>query len=155
MDVDARVDAPCTVHQLFALVDDLGTYPRWLDLTHRCTPLTDGAVPAWEVELRARLGPLARSKRLRMERTVREIDATRAHARFERVELDGRHHAPWVLDATVTRRTALPDAAPSAELRMALHYGGRLWTGGVLERALGEQITRGRARLLELVAATH
>ncbi len=40
-------------------------------------------------------------------------------------------------------------------LTMDLHYGGRLWTGGVLERVLREQIQSGRARLLELVRPTH
>ena len=40
----------------------------------------------WDVELRARLGPLARSKRLRMVRTVRDADTFTAT--FER-ELRG------------------------------------------------------------------
>ena len=37
---------------------------------------------------------------------------------------------------------------------MHLHYGGRLWTGGALERVLADQITSGRQRLLDLVATT-
>ena len=37
-------------------------------------------------------------------------------------------------------------------LTMHLHYGGSLWTGGVLERVLADQITSGRERLLQLVA---
>jgi hypothetical protein len=39
-------------------------------------------------------------------------------------------------------------------LTMRLHYGGSLWTGGVLEKVLAEQITSGRERLLQLVATT-
>jgi hypothetical protein len=37
-------------------------------------------------------------------------------------------------------------------LTMHLHYGGSLWTGGVLERVLADQITSGRERLREIVA---
>ena len=105
----------------------------------------DGGRPAWAVELRARLGPLARSKRLRMERTVH--DTERHVAVFERVERDGRHHSPWVLRAEV-----VGDGEGSA-LHMHLHYGGALWTGGLMERALTDQITAGRERLSALVSA--
>jgi ribosome-associated toxin RatA of RatAB toxin-antitoxin module len=143
VDVHASLEAPCTPDELFAFVDDLDRYPRWLDLVHRA----DGVgTDEWQVELRARLGPLARSKRLRMRRTVH--DPERHLAVFERHEVDGRRHSPWVLRAEV-----LGDAGGSA-LRMHLHYGGALWTGGVLERALGDQITNGRERLLALVRST-
>jgi hypothetical protein len=40
-----------------------------------------------------------------------------------------------------------------SRLDMHLHYGGALWTGGVMERVLGEQIVAGRERLLELVSS--
>lgn len=152
MDVTASLDAPCAPAELFALIEDLGVYPRWLDLVHRAEPepapeSSAPVAPAWRVDLRARLGPLARSKRLRMERT--EHDAGTGRVRFERRELDGRRHAPWVLTATVES-----DGDGSA-LTMHLHYGGKLWTGGVLERVLNEQIQQGRTRLLNLVQPTH
>lgn len=146
MDVHATLDAPCTADALFAFVDDLGCYPRWVDLVHRAEPELPGAErPAWQVELRARLGPLARSKRLRMERTVH--DPVAHLAVFERAELDGRRHSPWVLRAEVRA------AEGQSTLHMHLHYGGGLWTGGVLERALAEQIRNGRERLAALVTA--
>jgi hypothetical protein len=117
---------------------------------HRAVPESaSGAppsAPVWRVDLRARLGPLARSKRLRMERTEHDADAHRV--RFERRELDDRRHAPWILSATV-----LP-AGEGSTLTMHLHYGGKLWTGGVLERVLNEQIQQGRTRLLALVRPT-
>lgn len=141
MDVHATLDAPCTADVLFAQVDDLVRYPQWVDLVHRAEPVDGGA---WQVELRARLGPLARSKRLRMERTVH--DTTEHVAVFERVEVDGKKHSPWVLRAEVT------EADGSSTLHMHLHYGGGLWTGGVLERALADQITNGRERLTALVS---
>jgi hypothetical protein len=95
--------------------------------------------PAWTVDLRGRLGPFARSKRLRMARTVDDVPR---HARFERLELDGRQHSPWVLEATVAEH------GEGSRLTMHLHYGGSLW-GPLLERLLSEEIERSRPRLLE------
>jgi hypothetical protein len=150
MDVSASLEAPCTPVELFAFVDDLGRYPAWVDLVHRAEAVADGADstadPEWQVELRARIGPLARSKQLRMRRTLHDVDG--CVAVFERHEVDGRRHSPWVMRAEV-----VPTSDGSA-LKMLLHYGGGLWTGGVLERALADQITNGRERLLALVRAT-
>ena len=143
MDVTASLEAPCTAESLFELVDDLSTYPQWNGLVHSAIGEA-GNDQAWDVELRARLGPLARSKRLRMVRTMRDPEAFAV--RFERDQADGRNHAPWVLGATIVEREGL------STLTMQLHYGGSLWTGGALERVLADQITSGRERLLELVA---
>jgi hypothetical protein len=127
-------------------VEVLDRYPAWMPLTHRVE--VDGVDadgrPAWQVELRARLGPFARSKRLRMVRTVHEPAAGRV--RFERAETDGRAHSPWVLDAEVAATSG------GCRLSMHLHYGGALWTGGVMERVLADQIVAGRERLLALVS---
>ena len=146
VDVHASLEAPCSPEELFAFVDDLGRYPAWIGLVHAADPMDADGEPEWQVELRARLGPLARSKRLRMRRTVHD---TAAHvAVFERHEVDGKQHSPWVLRAEVS------PSSEGAALQMHLHYGGGLWTGGVLERALADQITNGRERLLALVRST-
>ncbi|MEO5899283.1 MAG: SRPBCC family protein [Ilumatobacteraceae bacterium] len=146
MDVNAGLSAPCPPAELFGFVDDLARYPDWLDLITRARP-EDASPGTWSIDLRARLGPLARSKRLRMVRTVHDTTAHRV--RFERRELDDRRHSPWVLEAHVDERD------DGSELRMHLHYGGKLWTGGVLERALSDQIEQGRERLLALTRPTH
>ena len=143
MDITASLEAPCAADELFSLVDDLSTYPQWNGLVHSATA-EPGGQSAWDIELRARLGPLARSKRLRMVRTVRDPDAFAV--RFERDQADGRNHSPWVLAAAIIEREGL------STLTMHLHYGGSLWTGGALERVLADQITSGRERLLQLVA---
>ncbi|MCU1497223.1 MAG: hypothetical protein JWM47_1176 [Acidimicrobiales bacterium] len=139
MDVVAELMAPCPPEELFAWVADLERYPEWLAIVTRVAPIDEGA---WAVDLRGRLGPLARSKRLRM---VRGASAGPFAARFERVELDGRDHSPWVLEAQVTRH------GEGSELRMGLHYGGGLF-GPVLERVLRDEIERSRLRLLDLVS---
>ncbi|MGH2684781.1 MAG: SRPBCC family protein [Actinomycetota bacterium] len=138
MDVTAELDAPCSPAVLFTWVSDLGRYPEWLDIVPHAVPLGDGA---WSVDLRGRLGPFARSKRLRMERTVCEEPQ---RARFERVEQDGRSHAPWILTADVA------GTADGSRLIMHLHYGGGLF-GPVIERLLSDEIERSRPRLLACV----
>jgi hypothetical protein len=143
-DIHADLLAPCEPEQLFPFVDDLAAYPPWMRLVHAVAPLEpDAGRPAWQVELRARVGPLARSKRLRMVRTVHEENS---RVVFERAEVDGREHSAWVLTA------ALAAADGGTHLDVGLHYGGGLWTGGVLERVLRDEIDRGRERLLSLVA---
>ncbi len=144
MDVVATLVAPCPPSELFSWVDDLARYPEWLEIVTRVAPLDGEQGEAWAVDLRGRLGPLARSKRLRMVRASEPLAAT--SVRFERAELDGRNHSPWILEADVT-----PHAEGSA-LRMRLHYGGGLF-GPVLERVLRDEIERSRLRLLELVSA--
>ena len=111
MDITASLEAPCAAEQLFELVDDLSTYPQWNGLVHTAVA-EPGDAPVWDVELRARLGPLARSKRLRMVRTVR--DPVSLTVRFERDQADGRNHSPWVLRAAIVEqaRHEHPDDAP-------------------------------------------
>lgn len=142
MDVTATLDAPCKPGQLFPWVVDLGRYPLWLDIVPKAVPTSahlSDVGPAWLVDLRGRMGPFARSKRLRMVRTAAEEPC---HARFERVEHDGRHHSTWVLDAVVS------EVQPGSRLTMRLQYGGRLWMP-VLDRLLADEIEHSRPRLLE------
>ncbi len=145
MDVTSSLDAPCAPEQLFRWIDNLALYPSWLEIVKRAVAMqgADGdAGPAWAVDLRARLGPLARSKRLRMVRT--KCDAPSV-VRFERVELDGRSHSPWVLEAGVE------ETSDGSRLTMHLHYGGSRF-GSPLERLLRDEIARSRPRLLALIA---
>lgn len=141
MDIAATLDAPCGPNDLYHWVEDLSRYPSWLDIVPRAVPVDahdDDEGPAWSVDLRGRLGPFARAKRLRMVRTVNERGRA---ARFERAERDGRDHSDWVLDATVT------DIDRGSRLTMRLHYGGRLWMPA-LDRLLRDEIERSRPRLL-------
>jgi len=145
MDVTATLDAPCSGDQLYPWVEDLARYPRWLDIVPKATaadPYADDVGPAWSVDLRGRLGPFARAKRLRMVRTA---DEAPHHARFERAEHDGRDHSAWVLDARIDEHDG------GSRLTMRLHYGGRLWVP-VLDRLLADEIERSRPRLLACVS---
>ncbi|HEY4332404.1 MAG TPA: SRPBCC family protein, partial [Ilumatobacteraceae bacterium] len=152
MDLSADVSAPCSTDELFGWVDDLGRYPSWMGLVHRAEPTAErDGMPRWNVELRARMGPFARSKRLVMARTSCVPGESVV---FERDELDGRTHSVWRLAAAVTADTRDTSKPQRSRLVMTLHYGGGLWTGGVVERALHDEIDRSRDRLLRLVAAT-
>ncbi len=154
----ASLRAAAPVASVMAVVEDLGTYPDWLDIVGRAEP--DGSDPgdpgpAWLVDLRGQLGPLRRSKRIRMVRSRRD-DVGRVV--FERRELDGRSHSPWVLDVTVGPDPAEPaggpppGSAPGSEVIMHLHYGGGLWVP-LLDRVLADEIERSRPRLAALVEA--
>jgi hypothetical protein len=96
------------------------------------------------VELRGKVGPFARSKRLRMVQSTCESPNIVV---FERRETDGRKHSPWVLTAQVETTSV------GSNLTVNLHYGGTLFTGGVLERLLADQIVQGRERLLAVLQA--
>ena len=134
-----------TSADLFAQVATLDRYPAWMRLVHRVDELPlDAGRPAWLVELRARVGPFARSKQLRMVRTAFEPGR---FARFERDQDDGRQHAAWTLAATVE------PAEGGARLTMDLAYSGNLWASAVLERVLDDEIRRGKDALRGLVSA--
>lgn len=146
MDVVADMETRAGPAVVFSWIEDLGVYPRWLELVSRAeatAPHPDDEGPAWSIDLRARLGPLARAKRLRMVRVVHDAPH---RVEFARREHDGRDHSPWVLRGEVEPG---PDDASSV-LRMHLHYGGGLF-GPVVERLLTEEIKTARPRLQSLV----
>jgi hypothetical protein len=150
MDVVADVSCETTPHAMREVIGDLATYASWLEIVRSADPApADDADPgpAWSVVLQGRIGPLRRTKRLRMVRSVDDDSAVR----FERRELDGRNHSPWVLDASIEPADGGADQTELVTLRMALHYGGSLWVP-VLDRLLADEIARSRPRLVALLA---
>lgn len=146
MEIVRSLTADVEPHELFVHVDDLADYPAWMPLIHDVERLPDDSTsesPAWMVELRAQVGPFARSKRLRMERTELVQDRV---AVFERREADGRQHSVWILRADLD-----VDTAGRTVLTMTMSYDGSLWAGPILERVLDDQVRRGSNRLLALV----
>lgn len=139
MDLQAELVAPCTPAVLFDWVSDLVRYPDWLEIVTQAQPSDDGS---WAVDLRGRMGPLARTKRLRM---VRSECVAPSRVVFERAEVDGREHSPWRLTVDIEA------VAEGAHLVMALHYGGGLFEP-LIERVLRDEIERSRLRLLALVS---
>lgn len=147
MEISRSLQAPCSAERLFSWVEDLALYPQWIPLVH-AVEVTDEVEgdpgPAWNVELQAQVGPFARSKRLRM---VRSVHRAPDEVLFERSEIDGRSHSPWVLRAAIERG---PDG--SSGLTMELHYGGGLWSGAVLQRVLDDEVRRGTDGLRAVVS---
>lgn len=149
MDVTAELVAPCGVEELFTWVGDLSRYPAWLDIVPVAVPADphpEDRGPAWSVDLRGQIGPLARSKRLRMVRVLHQPPLS---VRFERVEHDGKHHSDWALEAAVEPLDT-ENARPASLLRMRMHYGGALG-GPIVEKLLADEITRSGPRLLALI----
>jgi hypothetical protein len=145
MDLITRVEIEATCDEVFVHLEDLSRYPAWAPLVHSATVSDDnhGDEPGWDVELRAKVGPFARSKRLRMVRVVHDRPRV---AEFVRSETDGRQHAQWRLRASVA------PAVAGCLVEVHLHYGGSLW-GPVLERVLADQVASGREGLRKVVAA--
>ena len=139
MDIRVDVNLPCSAKELLPFIDDLAQYPSWMGLVH--TVISEGE-DVWQVELRGKIGPFARSKRLRM---IQVETSEPHHIRFERQENDGRSHSDWVLDAQVT------EVGSASTLNMTLRYSGRLFSS-VVERALHDEIEASKQRLRELVA---
>lgn len=139
MDIRVDVNLPCSAKELLPFIDDLAQYPSWMGLVHTVVPEDEGV---WQVELRGKIGPFARSKRLRM---IQVETSEPHHIRFERQENDGRSHSDWVLDAQVT------EVGSASTLNMTLRYSGRLFSS-VVERALHDEIEASKQRLRELVA---
>lgn len=146
MDLVASVEVPVSVEKLFDYVADLANYSSWLEFVHKVELVGESTETdtTWLVELRAKLGVLARSKRLRMTRTLCEHPKVVV---FERREQDSRRHSEWILRATVS------PTATGAKLETNLHYSGNLFTGGMLERALSDQIATGREKLIQQLSA--
>jgi len=135
---------PAGAAEIFPYVARLEAYPAWLPLVHAASLAVEHPEPAWLVEVRARVGPFARSKQLRMCRSRLEHNRV---AEFERAETDGRDHARWAL------RSELVDLDDGTTLvTMHLAYDGSLWTDAVLDKVLDEEVRRGRVGLLELFA---
>ncbi len=139
MDVTAVLETSAADTVVRPWVAELGRYCEWLSILPVAVVDPDDD-QVWNVELRAKVGPLARSKRLRMVRVVDDPD----HIRFERHEVDGRTHSPWVLDALL-----VPEGGGS-RLTMRLHYGGS-FGGGLVERLLAAEIEASKERLRALV----
>ncbi len=146
------------VERTWSLVDDLEKYPQWMSLVHSVvreinpkgsdSSEPDASNPAWAVDLRARLGPFARSKKLRMQRIVHDVDASGVRvAIFDRCELDGRTHSQWRLEVRVS-----PDGSGS-RVDVTLQYSGALF-GPVVEAALRHYVAEGRERLATIATST-
>ncbi|MFV2039862.1 MAG: SRPBCC family protein [Acidimicrobiales bacterium] len=134
--ISAQLDA--SPDRVFEVLADLGTYVNWLDLVTRSEPATPVAAdtgPAWVVTLRAKVGPLARSKRLRMVRThTRRPDTVL----FERAEVDDRDHSSWLLNVDIA-------GAGPCDVQVDLTYQGTLWTaplGAILRAQADDAVPR-------------
>ncbi|MCU1344077.1 MAG: hypothetical protein JWL70_343 [Acidimicrobiia bacterium] len=141
VELTASLDTAASPEVLFAWLEDLSRYPQWLSIVAKVEP---SGTDAWLVDLRGRLGPFARSKRLRMVRTVHEPFE---RVVFERHELDDRDHGSWVLDAHVH-----PAGNGGSSMAIELRYSGGLWAP-VLERLVNEEVQRSGPRLKALVEA--
>lgn len=147
MRASSSVTVPATIDRVVPHLVDLSGYPQWMPMIHSIERDDDGAEVGWLVELRAKVGPFARSKRLRMVRTQNDQSRDGASIVFERKERGGASHSVWRMSVNVTSR------GPSTDVSIDLEYGGTLWTAGVLDRVLAGNIDAGKDGFVRLVTS--
>lgn len=136
---------PVTVADVVA---DLSTYPLWNDVVASAEPLDDNnATVAWLATLRARVGPFARSKQLRMVRSEHRVEDRIHTIRFTRSEIDGREHSAWIMNAEIA-----PVGDQRSRVVLGLDYGGGLWNPA-LDLVLGAAIDRATRNLSPFLEA--
>jgi uncharacterized protein YndB with AHSA1/START domain len=112
----ARLDAG--PEDVFSVLADLATWPRWLDVVTRVTPL-DGDEPAWRVRLGVRFGPVDLGRDVRLVATTLAPPTALV---VERRELDGRDdHSPIELGVAVA-----PTDDGRADVTLSALVGKRL-----------------------------
>lgn len=151
MRTTSSLDLDAPVASVVPLVDDLSAYTQWMPMIHGIERADDAGETAWSVELRAKVGPFARSKRLRMVRTVHDTSPDGSvTVVFVRREVPARQHSAWTMTVRVSPR------GPGCTVAMDLEYGGSLWTAGVLDRVLASNIEAGKKGLAAAVnGSTH
>lgn len=147
MRASSSVTVPVAIEPVVPHLADLSGYPQWMPMIHSIERDDDGAEVGWSVELRAKVGPFARSKKLRMVRTVNRVSDGTASFVFERKERGGRSHSPWRMSVNVASN------GPSTDVTIDLEYGGALWTAGVLDRVLAGNIEAGKEGFVRLVTS--
>ncbi|GAC1379900.1 MAG: hypothetical protein NVSMB4_08990 [Acidimicrobiales bacterium] len=118
----------------------LDHYPSWLGIVFGVDAAPahpDDPGPAWWVDLGGRVGMVRKTKRVRMVRSIC-VDGS---IRFERREIDLRHHNEWVLDVRLT-----PTGPRATQLVMGVRYGGDRRVP-VLDAVLRAEVRRAGRRL--------
>lgn len=133
------VDLPVGRDAVRPYVAELDRYRSWMPVIHDVEKIDEDT---WRVELRAKVGVFARSKRLTMVRTMDRAD----EIVFERRESDGRTHAAWVMTVWIA------DEGAGCRVTIDLSYDGKLWGTGVLDKILAAQVEAGKRNLAALVA---
>lgn len=140
--VSRTVEFAASLESVRPLLRDLSTYPKWVPIV---SSVEQDGDQHWIVELRVSIGPFARSKQLRMERSVDDGE----HIMFTRNESDGRKHAHWELRFDVSA------VGSETSVTAVLQYQGTMWTPGPVEDALHSGLDAAVEQLRELVHETH
>lgn len=152
MDVQASAVVRAPAPEVFGVIEDLSTYPRWLSIVASAAPAPAVPVdegPAWLIELVARIGPISRRKRVRMVRTLHDGEA--GEVRFERREDDEGEHSPWVLTGrAVPSEESNGGAGQVTTLDVHIHYGGGSRLPGI-DILLRQEARRAGERLENLL----
>lgn len=143
MDVTLGAKMNAAPAAVLAEIEDLPGYPDWHGMVHAVEPDGDG----WLVDLKGRLGPFTKTKRVRL---VRVESTVPGQVRFVRKELDRTDYGGWELQGTVEPATG----DGPCTLRFRLLYDGSSPLTSMLEPVLRAETHRSADRLRQRLAAS-
>lgn len=149
MNVEADFEAPCPPELLFSIVEDLAEISPWLDLLGDavpCSPAQGDIGPAWDSTFAIKLGPLTKTKDVRLVRIVHKAPSEVVYERHE-VPVEGRDPsqiAMWRLTLKVR------PVDSGSRLDVHVFYGGDA-LGDMAEGILTKELKKSRPALLKEV----
>lgn len=149
MNVEASFDAPCTPELLFSIVEDLTNITPWLDLLGGADPSPvdpSDAGPAWDATFAIKLGPLTKTKDVRLVRIVHTPPTDVVYERHE-FPIEGKDTsqiAMWRLTLRVTPTDT------GSSLHVHVFYGGDA-LGDMAEGILTKELKKSRPALRKAI----
>ena len=116
-----EVDLDSSSDKIFNVLNNLEAYENLLGFVDCVEALeSEEGVPCWLVTLRAKIGPFARLKKLRMARTEEKRPEV---VRFSRRETDGKNHSDWELCILLKEQ-----GGDRCLVIIEVSYSGRFWS---------------------------
>lgn len=149
MNVEESFDVPCAPEVLFAITEDLANISPWLDLLGAAVPASpdpSDVGPAWDATFVVKLGPLTKTKDVRLVRIEHEPYKSVVYERHE-IPTEGKDPskiAMWRLTLKVSPTN------DGSSLFVNVFYGGDA-LGDMAEGILTKELNKSKPALLKEV----
>ncbi len=147
MNVEATFEAPCEPELMFSLMEDLENITPWLDLlggAERTTADPSDVGPAWDATFAIKLGPLTKTKDVRLVQIVHEPYEKVVYERHE-LPIEGKD-ASQIAMWRLTMKVSPTDTG--SLLYVHVFYGAEA-LGDMAEGILTKELNKARPALLE------
>lgn len=149
MNVEESFEAPCSPEVLFAITEDLANISPWLDLLGDAKPASpdpSDVGPAWDATFVVKLGPLTKTKDVRLVQIEHEPYKSVVYERHE-IPTEGKDPskiAMWRLTLKVSPTNE------GSSLFVNVFYGGDA-LGDMAEGILTKELNKSKPALLKEV----